>query len=76
MKKMVQKLQTKELRVSHVSYKMVESFFPKISTNLIDKTLDVLDEACDQLLLHCKTCPTSCLSDKNGFCTMFDEGPY
>lgn len=76
MKKVVHRLQTGELRISQISYTMVESYFPSISANLIDKTLVILDEAFDELLLHCKTCPTSCLSDKTGYCTMFDEGPY
>ncbi|MDI6886402.1 MAG: hypothetical protein QMD22_08705 [archaeon] len=60
----------------YFSYEMVESYFPNLSDKLVNKVLDGISKAWDELLSVCEICPTRCISEKDAYCTMFDEGPY
>ena len=57
----------------YFSYEMRESFFPEISDKLENKMLDAISKPWDELLSVCETCPTRCISEKDAYCTMFDE---
>jgi len=60
----------------YISHEMVESYFPELDDRLVNKLLDVISKAWDELLAVCEICPTRCISEKDAYCTMFDEGPY
>ena len=57
----------------YFSYEMVESYFPKLNDRLVNKLLDVLSKAWIKQLDFCVICPTRCISEKDVYCTMFDE---
>ncbi|MGB2728945.1 MAG: hypothetical protein WBD09_10815 [Halobacteriota archaeon] len=54
---------------------MIEVYFPKLSDKTVDKMLDAIEEAWDEQLSFCEVCPTRCVTEKDVYCTMFDEGP-
>lgn len=58
------------------SYEMVESHFTNLNYRLVNRILDTIIKSWDKLLSICETCPTRCISEKDAYCTMFDEGPY
>lgn len=58
------------------SYEMIESYFPDLSDRLVDRMLNIISRAWDTLLSVCETCPTRCISEKDVYCTMFDEELY
>jgi hypothetical protein len=60
----------------YFSYEMVESYFPTLSDGLVNKLLDAVSKAWDEQLSVCGICPTRCITEKDNYCTMFDEGPY
>jgi hypothetical protein len=60
----------------YFSYEMVESYFPNLSDRVVNKMLDAISKAWDELLSVCEICPTRCISEKDVYCTMFDGGPY
>jgi hypothetical protein len=57
----------------YFSYEMVETYFPNLSDRLVNKILDAISKAWDFLLSICETCPTRCISEKEVYCTMFDD---
>ena len=65
-----------EIDMVSISYKMVDSYFPGLNDRLVNKMLSSISIAWDDQLSICETCPTRCISEKNAYCTMFDEGPY
>jgi uncharacterized Fe-S radical SAM superfamily protein PflX len=60
----------------YFSYEMVESYFPNLSDKLVNKMLDAISKVWDEQLGFCEICPTRCISEKDAYCTMFDEGPF
>jgi len=70
----LQKLSGKIEKV-YFSYEMVESYFLNLSDRLVNKMLDTISKAWDGQLNVCEICPTRCISEKDAYCTMFDEGP-
>ena len=64
------------IEMVYFSYEMVESYFPNFSDSVVNKMLDAISKAWDELLSVCEICPTRCISEKDAYCTMFDEGPY
>jgi len=60
----------------YFSYEMIESYFPNLNDRMVNKMLDVISKTWDTLLSVCETCPTRCISEKDAYCTMFNEGPY
>ncbi|MHC1610295.1 MAG: hypothetical protein ACXQTW_01620 [Candidatus Methanospirareceae archaeon] len=64
------------IEMVYFSYEMVESYFPNLSDSMVNKMLDAISKAWDELLSICEICPTRCISEKDAYCTMFDEGPY
>lgn len=58
---------------TYISFEIVESYFPNISDGLVNKVLDVISETWDKQLSFCEVCPTRCISEKDAYCTMFNQ---
>lgn len=71
----LQKLSGK-IETVYVSPEMIELYFPNLSDKLVNKMLDAISKAWDKLLSVCETCPTRCISEKDAYCTMFDDPLY
>ena len=56
-----------------ISYEPVESFFPDIGDDMVNKMTDAISYAWDYMLSICEVCPNRCISEKDVFCTLFDE---
>ncbi|MDD1750163.1 MAG: hypothetical protein LUO89_09850 [Methanothrix sp.] len=56
-----------------ISYELIDSYFPNLDNNLINKMLNVLSKSWDELLSFCETCPNRCISEKDAYCTLFDD---
>ena len=56
-----------------ISYELIESYFPDLDDRLVNKMLDVLSKAWDEELSLCEVCPNRCISEKDEYCTMFDD---
>ena len=57
----------------YFSYEMVEFYFSNLSDKLVNKMLDAISKAWDEQLSVCEICPTRCVSEKDAYCTMFDD---
>ena len=57
----------------YFSCELVESYFPKLNDRLVNKLLDVISKAWYKQLDFCVVCPTRCITEKDVYCTMFDE---
>jgi len=76
MKEIILQRLSGEIETVYFSFDLVEAYFPYLGDRMINKLLDALEEAWDELLNICEICPTRCISEKDEYCTMFDEGPY
>ena len=56
-----------------ISYKPIESFFPNIGDDMVNKMTDAISYAWDHMLSICEVCPNRCISEKDVFCALFDE---
>ncbi len=70
----LQKLSGK-IEMVYFSHEMVDSYFPTLNDRLVNKILDAISKAWDEQLSFCEMCPTRCISEKDAYCTMFDEEP-
>jgi len=75
MKNIILRKLSDEIDRVYFSYEMVEPYFPGINDRLVNKILDAISRAWSELLSVCEICPTRCISEKEAYCTMFDEGP-
>ena len=57
----------------YFSDEMIESYFPNLNDRMVNKILDVILKTWDEQLSFCEVCPTRCISEKDVYCTMFDE---
>ena len=57
----------------YFSYEMIKSYFPNLDDKFIDKMLDSISETWDMQLSFCEICPTRCISEKDAYCTMFND---
>jgi hypothetical protein len=57
----------------YFSYEMIRSYFPNLDDKFIDKMLDSISETWDKQLSFCEICPTRCISEKDAYCTMFND---
>ncbi len=71
----LQKLSGKIKTVIH-SYEPIESYFPKLNDRMVNKMLDVIVKAWEEQLDVCVNCPNRCISEKDEYCTMFDNDHY
>lgn len=62
-----------EIETVEISYEMVESYFPRFSDKFTNKILDSMHNAWEEQLSICVTCPTRCISEKDEYCTIFNE---
>ena len=65
-----------EIETVYFSYEMVESYFSHISDKLVSQMVDAIAKAWDKQLSLCEICPTRCISEKDVYCTMFDDEFY
>jgi hypothetical protein len=56
-----------------ISYELIESYFPNLDDRMIDKMLDVLSKAWDENLSLCEVCPNRCISEKDEYCSLFND---
>jgi hypothetical protein len=56
-----------------ISYELIESYFPDLDDRLINKILNELSKAWDEVLSLCEVCPNRCISEKDEYCTLFDD---
>ena len=68
----LQKLSSRIEKV-YFSYEMIESYFPNLSDKLVNKMLDAISKTWDTLLGFCEVCPSRCISEKDAYCTMFND---
>jgi hypothetical protein len=71
----LQKLSNK-IEKAYFSYEMVEACYSQLDDELVNKILEAISKVWDEQLKICEICPTRCISEKDAYCTMFDEGPY
>ena len=58
------------------SYEMVEHHFPNLGDDNVNEMLDSLCDAWSTLFESCVTCPTRCITERNVYCTMFDNEDF
>jgi uncharacterized Fe-S radical SAM superfamily protein PflX len=75
MKKIILEKLSGKIETVYLSHKTIESFFTKISDRMVNAVLDVIAEVWDDQLGCCEVCPTRCISEKEVYCTMFDDSP-
>jgi hypothetical protein len=56
-----------------LSYELIESYFPNLDDRMVNKMLNVLSKAWDGLLSFCVACPNRCISEKDEYCTLFND---
>jgi hypothetical protein len=56
-----------------ISYVPIMSYFPNLNDGLINKMTDIVSDAWDETLRFCEVCPNRCISEKDAYCTLFDE---
>lgn len=57
----------------YFSYEMIETYFPNIEDKFINKMLDSISKTWDTQLSFCEICPTRCISEKDEYCSMFND---
>jgi len=75
MKEIILQKLSGEIETVYFSYDLVEAYFPTLSDRMVDKMLDAIAEAWDELLSICESCPNRCVTERDEYCTMFDEDP-
>jgi len=65
-----------EIPDMQINYTEVERAFPKLNDKTINKLLSCTAKAWDNLLDICVSCPSACVSNKDDYCTMFDDRSY
>jgi uncharacterized Fe-S radical SAM superfamily protein PflX len=73
MKNVVLQQLSSKIEKGCISYEPIESYFPDIGDDMINKMTDVISEAWDEMLSFCEVCPNRCISEKDAFCTLFDD---
>ena len=73
MKKIILQKLSGEIETVYFSYDLIEAYFPYLKDKMINKILDAIEEARSGLLDTCEICPTRCVTEKDEYCTMFDE---
>ncbi len=65
-----------EIPDMQINYSEVEKAFPKLNDKTINRLLDCTAKAWDSLLGVCVSCPSACITNKDEYCTMFDDASY
>jgi len=61
---------------ARMDYGKIESYFPKIGDELVDRLLTKVAKAWDSQTKACVTCSTRCISEKDQRAPMFDDQFY
>ena len=56
-----------------LSYVEIEQAFPKLDDKTVNEILEYVSTAWERLLGVCVVCPSACISNKDKYCTMFDD---
>ncbi len=64
------------IAIVRMSYEGIESYFPQIGDELVDRLLTKIAEAWDSQTGACVECPTRCISEKDKRASMFDDQSY
>lgn len=62
-----------EMQINHTE---VEKAFPGLNNKTVNQLLDCTASAWDNLLGVCVSCPSACVSNKDEYCSMFDDKSY
>lgn len=65
-----------EISSMEINYIDVKRAFPRLNDKTINKLLDCVGNAWENLLSVCVTCPSACVSNKEDYCQMFDDKFY
>ena len=65
-----------EIPQMEISYTEIEKAFPNLNDRTINKLLGCASEAWAKLLDVCVFCPIACVSNKDAYCSMFDDKAY
>ncbi|MBU0498764.1 MAG: hypothetical protein KJ558_00625 [Gammaproteobacteria bacterium] len=65
-----------EIPDMQLNYTEVEKAFPKLNDKTIDDLLVCTEVAWEHLLSVCVSCPAACISNKDKYCSMFDDEFY
>jgi uncharacterized Fe-S radical SAM superfamily protein PflX len=57
----------------YFSHEMIERNFPNLDDRTINRMLNIIAKVWDKLLSACEVCPTRCISEKDAYCTMFND---
>jgi uncharacterized Fe-S radical SAM superfamily protein PflX len=66
----------KRIPYMEIDYTQIEKAFPNLDDKIINKLVDCTAKAWDNMLRACETCPQACISNKNDYCSMFDDKYY
>jgi hypothetical protein len=73
MKDMILQQLSGKIKMVCISYEPIELYFPDLGAGLINKMTNVTSEAWDEMLSICEVCPNRCISEKDAYCTLFDD---
>ncbi len=65
-----------EISTMRIDYTDIEKAFPGLNDKIIDALLTCTAQAWDTQLAGCSMCPTACISNKDEYCTMFNDEFY
>ena len=65
-----------EIPDMQLNYTEVEKAFPKLNDKTINDLLTCTENAWENLLKICVSCPSACVSNKDDYCSMFDDDVY
>ncbi|MDD5727792.1 MAG: hypothetical protein PHV59_04425 [Victivallales bacterium] len=65
-----------EIPMMRIDYTEIERAFPGLNDKMVDALLTSVGQAWDTQLAGCSICPTACVSNKDDYCTMFDDELY
>jgi len=74
MKDNILKMLSGEVEKICFSYELIRSYFPHLNDKLVDEMVDALAKVWDDQLDFCVVCPTRCISEKDAYCSLFDDG--
>jgi hypothetical protein len=67
---------TGKIDTVYISPEMRTLYFPEINDKLVDRMVNAILKAWDELLSVCESCPNRCISEKGAYSPMFDDPFY
>lgn len=65
-----------EIEIMEIGYKEVEIAFPGLNDKMVNKLVNFMTKAWDNLLKVCETCPSACITNRHLSSKMFDDEFY